>query len=75
VVIAKGILPESVESLPDDKKADAAVKYRAELVKLLEGLLKAEQEVLDGKNEDALKTITGLREIEKEGHEQFRPKE
>ena len=68
----KGMVPTKTKDLHASKRKGFVINYRRKIIGLLDELLKLEKQLLDNRNQDAVKTYQRIRRLEKEGHKQFR---
>jgi hypothetical protein len=73
--IAKTGIPANVRSLTGDDKAKKLGEYRADMTKLLKTFLDLE-DAINTANADTIKTLSDqVKQLEKDGHAEFRPEE
>jgi soluble cytochrome b562 len=68
---AKGMEPLRAKKVSESERPKFMTEYRKSMVMLMAEMLKMEQAVLDGKNEDAAAILKGLTKIKADGHEKF----
>ncbi|MFT3784832.1 MAG: cytochrome b562 [Tepidisphaeraceae bacterium] len=71
---AKGALPGTINRKPEAERAEATTDYRKMMGQVLVTALEIEQNLLDGKRDEAKKGLGELKDIQKLGHDEFRPK-
>ncbi|MBV8782276.1 MAG: hypothetical protein JO353_12845 [Phycisphaerae bacterium] len=72
---AKSVAPRSATTMPTtaangEKEAD----YHAMMINLLREELNLEEELHAGQNDEAVKTVSAMNDLEHEGHDEFRPR-
>jgi len=68
---AKGMEPLRAKKVSESERPKFISEYRKSMVMLMGEMLKMEQAVLDGKNEDAATILKSLTKIKADGHEKF----
>ena len=75
VVIAKGLVPPSVNHQSGDAKAEELTNYRAMMISMIRSLLDLEEAVVAKKADDVKKVLGEIEELQKQGHKEFAPKD
>jgi soluble cytochrome b562 len=68
---AKGMEPLRAKKVSESERPKFVAEYRKSMVMLMGEMLKMEQAVLDGKNDEAEKIFKGLTKVKADGHEKF----
>jgi len=68
---AKQMEPLRAKKVSESERPKFMTEYRKAMVALMSEMLKMEQAVLEGKNEDAAAILKGLTKIKADGHEKF----
>ena len=74
VATAKTLLPEKIEKAPEADRAKLTEDYRKDMSQLLRDALDLEDQLANNENDKAAETLKKLGNIEKEGHQEFRPR-
>jgi hypothetical protein len=69
---AKGVLPPSINGMPEADRKKATDEYRSEMRDLIRTALDLEDEINAGDMDKAAASVTKLGAIEKTGHSEFR---
>jgi hypothetical protein len=72
VTIAKSLLPPEVAKLSGDARKTAETNYRAMMISLLRTSLDLEEAIVDQKADEITKQVTGIGDLMKQGHKEFR---
>lgn len=75
VLEAKTLMPEKVEKMPADQRADAMKQYRMDLCELLGRLSELESALVEGDQTKATAALDACGQTMKKGHGAFREKE
>src|SRR5688572_21680568 len=70
-LVAKGLEPIRAKKVSESERPKFVADYRKAMVLLMGDMLKMEQAVLDGKNDEAEKIFKSLTKIKADGHEKF----
>jgi soluble cytochrome b562 len=70
-VTSKIHLPAMLAKVPEADKAKTVDGYRKMMAQTIAELAKLEQQVLEGKTEDAVATMKALKTLEDDGHEKY----
>ena len=73
-VQAKGMTPAHAAKVPEAERAKFVKEYRAMMGNMLRQELDLEDQLLEGQNDKAAETVKTLKELEENGHKEFRPK-
>jgi soluble cytochrome b562 len=68
---AKGMEPLRAKKVSESERPKFLTEYRKAMVMLMGEMLKMEQAILDGKNDEAEKVFKGLTKIKTDAHEKF----
>ena len=74
-IACKLMMPTGATTQPADQQPKYVAEYRRQMAEVLRTELDLEQQIIDGKNDEAAQTIKKLRDQEKAGHKVYQPKE
>ncbi|MDB5297773.1 MAG: hypothetical protein JWO31_3756 [Phycisphaerales bacterium] len=72
-VTSKLYAPTMLAKVPEADKAKTLDGYRKMMAGVIAEFAKLEQQVLDGKNDEAAETLKNLKQLEDDGHEKYNP--
>ena len=72
VALAKGVLPPTINAMPEADRPKATEQYRLDLRNLLRASLDLEDEILSGDIDKAAASVKTMQDLEKSGHAEFR---
>ena len=70
---SKSMTPGGAATRPADEQPKYLTEYRQRIIQVLKTELDLEQQILEGKNDEAANTIKSLRQLEQQGHKAFVP--
>ena len=72
-VTSKIHIPAMMAKVPEAEKAKTMDGYRKMMAVTIAEFAKLEQQILDGKTEEAGETMKALKQLEEDGHEKYNP--
>jgi soluble cytochrome b562 len=72
---AKSVIPGRVNRLAEPQRAEKLKDYRSMLLNVLSLELEVEENLLDNNNTEAAKTLEEIKDLQKQGHDEFEVKE
>lgn len=72
-LLSKQHMPKVVEKAPAAEKAKMIAGYRKMMAQVIAAYCKLEEQIVDGKNEEAAETLKSLKDLEEKGHEVYNP--
>jgi Sec-independent protein translocase protein TatA len=70
---SKGLPPAMLAKTAEADKAKTLAGYRKMMADTIVALCKLENQLIDGKNEEAAETLKALKVLEDDGHEKYNP--
>ena len=72
-VLSKQHMPKVIEKAPAADKAKLIAGYRKAMAQVIATYCKLEEQLVDGKNDEAAETLKSLKDLEEKGHEVYNP--
>ena len=72
-VTSKIHIPNMMAKVPEAEKAKTMDGYRRMMAVTIAEFAKLEQQIIDGKTEEAAETMKALKQLEDDGHEKYNP--